>query len=110
MLTFEMHRCGATTGASSGRFRSWRAGDTIQAPEGEFAHLPDSMYTARVVETKQQEPTASTEGHARYTVEQATGWTKVIDQNTGKKVGNSIRGTGDDALVEAQARICDLTS
>lgn len=110
MPVYEMHRRGSTAGASSGRFRSWRAGDTITAPEGEFAHLPDSMYTARVVETKQQEPTASTEGHARYTVEQASGWTKVIDQDTGEKVGNSIRGTGDEALDEAQARIDDLTS
>jgi len=68
------------------------------------------MYTARVVDASRPEPTPSTEGHARYTVEQASGWTKVIDRETGDKIGNSIRGTDDEALAEAHARIDDLTS
>jgi len=110
MPTFEMHRRGSTAGASSGRFRSWRAGDTIEAPDGEFDHLPDAMYTARVVDTAQDSPAPSAGAQARYTVEQSGGWTKVVDRKTGDKIGNSIRGTDDEALAEARARIDNLTS
>lgn len=110
-VTYTFHRRGSTTGAQTGRRRSWKAGDSLVAPRGEFHHLRDDMYTARVI---QPDPSPQIEASAsqqqRYRVEQNEGWTKVIDTETGDKVGNSIRGAGSDAREEAAARIESLLS
>lgn len=103
-----MRTRGATTGAVTGRFRSWRPGDIIEAPDGEFGHLPDRMYTARVVSTDPPRPDPSAGASARYEVEQGERWTKIIDTETGEKVGAAIRGADTDALAEAHDRIATL--
>lgn len=69
------------------------------------------MYTARVITadaSPQAEPSASQQ--QRYRIEQSDRWTKVIDCETGEKVGASIRGANDEARAEAEARIHDLTT
>lgn len=104
-----MKRRGSTTGAATGRFRSWTAGDTIDAPEGEFNHLSSRMYNARVIEPEQSDPQPSGTAKTRYEIVQSGGWTKVLD-GSGEQVGSAIRGTGDDAKAEAQAQIDALTN
>ena len=62
-VEYTMHRKGATWGAVSGRFRSWTYGETVTAPDGEFTHLSDPVYTARVIDPKPSAPTPSSEDY-----------------------------------------------
>lgn len=87
-------RRGATTGAVTGKRRTWQAGGVITAPQGEFAHISSSMYTARVIDTSRPAPTPSGTASVRYQVGEKThnGWWPVIDTQTGEQVdGESER-------------------
>ena len=104
MTDYTMHRRGSTTGAATGRRRSWAAGETIRAPTGEFEHLPDRMYTARVVNTSRPTPTPSADASARYVVgEKSHGWWPVIDTDTGEQVDGESARSRDDAQANADA-------
>lgn len=47
MPTYLMQTRGGTEGAESGTYHRFEPGDEIEAPEGEFEHLPDSAYETR---------------------------------------------------------------
>lgn len=58
-VEYTFHRRGATRGSASGRFWQWVVDTTITAPEGEFDHLPNAMYTARVIRAEENKPEPS---------------------------------------------------
>ena len=72
-VEYTMHQKGATWGAVSGRFRSWLGSETITAPDGEFTHLSDPVYTARVIDPKPSAPTPSSEDYEARLAEYHTG-------------------------------------
>jgi len=93
-MTYVMHRTGSTTGAVSGRQIRYSAGDEIEAPEGEFAGLPDHAYEKR--------PTQEGRGDVpRYIVEQSGPWWTVVDTKTGEKVDGESARSKDEAQANA---------
>lgn len=96
MPTFEMQRAGGCSGAETGAHYSFSKGDEVDAPKGEFAHLPD--HATRVVGHEDRQMRAGT----RYEVhEGSAGWHKVYDTRDGEYVdGESSR---DRAEAEANA-------
>jgi hypothetical protein len=73
-IQHEMHRSGATTGAKTGRLRSYDAGETLVAPEGEFAHLPEGAYTTREASYRDRSE-AEGGGDASAVASEASDWT-----------------------------------
>lgn len=106
MTEYEMHRSGVTRGRVSGSLHVWRAGDTIEAPDGEMDHLRDSMYSTRVVESQSNDPQPTAQATVRdgYEIVQAGGWTKALGPDE-EQLGNAIRGTDNEAYATALARI-----
>ncbi len=70
MVEYTFTRRGATTGAVSGSRYTWSEGETVRSPDGEFKHLPDRLYTARVVQ-----PAPSDGYEIRH---QGSGWWHVL--------------------------------
>jgi len=100
MIEYEMHTRGATCGAVTSRYRSWRPGDIIEAPDGEFGHLPDAMYTARVSTPQSSDPEPSDV----YTVRKGKrGWWKVIGPD-----GEPVDGASARDEEEARHRAREL--
>jgi len=94
-MVYEMLRSGGCTGAKTGKSHSYNEGDEVQAPEGEFAHLPDSA--TRVVDYEDRSMQSS---GPRYEVRSGSrGWHKVIDTETGE----AVEGESERSEEEAQA-------
>lgn len=116
MPTYVMRTRGTTEGGQTGQKHYYKPGTRIQAPEGEFDHLPPSSYEARVVDTtgsaQQATPTAST-GRAedagdgpRYVVGETApnGWTPVVDTQTGEtEVNKRSREAAQEAADDLNA-------
>lgn len=65
---------GSTQGAVTGKHRSWKGrGSIIMAPRGEFDHLSDRMYTARVIDTKKDASVQTSTDAAEDAVKDAGG-------------------------------------
>jgi hypothetical protein len=82
MTEYTFTRRGATTGAVSGARYTWKKDQTVIAPDGEFAHLPDQRYSTRVV--RPSEPDGYEVRH------EGAGWWHVVGPD-GEKV-DVVRG------------------
>jgi len=96
-MVYEMQRNGGCTGAETGQVRSFRKGEKIQAPKGEFAHLPDSATRALEYEDRQ------VNAKPRYVVEDGgKGWYKVRDTQSGEYVGGESARDRSEADANAK--------
>jgi len=96
MPQYTMSIRGTTQGRVTGTKYYFKPGTEIVAPDGEFDHMADHTYSARVVDTTRHAMTAEPsedEGAPRYVADPASdsGWTAVIDRETGEQVGSKER-------------------
>jgi len=86
-----MQRPGSTVGRVSGSFRSWSAGEVLQLPKDELAHVPDRMY-----ETRDMRP------EPRYVVKEGQqGWHKVYDTRAEEYVDGESERSAEAAQANA---------
>jgi len=95
MTDYTFTRRGATTGAVSGSRYTWSEGETVTAADGEFDHVPDRLYTTRVME-----PAPSDDYEIRH---QGSGWWHVLGPE-GEQL-DTVRGEET-----AQKRLAELRS
>jgi hypothetical protein len=88
MTEYRFTQGGTTRGAVTRSVYVLRPDGVVVAPDGEFKHLPNAMYT-----TRDMQPASA----SRYEVrEGAAGWWKVINTETGEPVeGESARSEGE---------------
>ena len=89
MPTYKMQRTGGCRGAKTGANHTFSEGEEVDAPEGEFSHLPDSAVRVVGYKDRQMKPESGPQYEVR---EGAGGWHKVYDTRNEEYVdGESSR-------------------